>query len=200
MNIKRRAVKSSSNWSRSSLLCLRLIVTFIVTVFFFLRCVDGDLDNDGTATDFFILEEFDGFLLLLLVSYVNKTITFAFSGTPVSPANDASRDNVDTSLGKEGSEAVFINIEAEIGNKEHGLGRFSSRVFPRGAKGTLGPGLTGPGPRSCRSLRRPLGLRSGSGGRGLIFSLRLSLVLRIYEQLYAVIDGRYAQKPSSFSS
>jgi hypothetical protein len=195
MNIKRRAVKSSSGWSRSGLLSLRLIVTI-----FFLRCIDGDLDNDGTATDFFILEEFDGFLLLLLVSYVNKTITFAFPGTPISPANDASRDNVDTSLGKEGTEAGFVNIEAKIGNKEHGLRRFSNRVFPRGANGTLNPGLTGTGPRSCRSLRRPLGLRSGGGGRGLIISLRLSLVLRIYEQLYAAIDGRYVQKPSSFSS
>ena len=116
MNITCRAVKSSSDWSRGGRLCLRFIVNI-----FFLRSVDGNLDNDSTAADFFTLEELDGFLLLLLVSYINKAIAFALPGTPVSPANNASRDDIDINLGKEGRESDFINVESEIGDKEYGL-------------------------------------------------------------------------------
>jgi hypothetical protein len=181
MNITCRAVKSSSGWSRGCLLCLRFIIAL-----FFLGSVDSDLDNDGTAADFFTLEELNGFLLLLLVSYVNKAIAFALPGTTVSPAYNTGRGNINTCLGEEGRERGFVNIETEIGDKEYGLRRLSNGILPRGARRTLNPGPTEVG---LRAFGRPFGLRGVGGDRGLTFSLNLRLALRIYERLYAARDG-----------
>lgn len=150
----------------------RLVVggIFLSTVVF-ARIVDGDLDRDGTTTDIFALEGVDGLLLFSLVTNVDEAVTLALSGLPP-PSDDASRVDVEASIGEESGEAGVVDVEAEVGDEENGRGRFADGIFTDGTRRTS-PGLTlGFGSILCRRISCG---SVGSRSRGLSVA-RLGLV------------------------
>ena len=144
-----------------------------------MRSIDGDLDGDGTTTDLLALEGFDGFLLFILVTDVDEAVSLALSGLTPPPTNNASRDDFETGISEESGETGIVDVEAEVGNEENGLGGFADRILTNGARGTGGPGLALPrlgsilcGRISCGSVCR----RSGGlsfGRPGLVTALRI---------------------------
>ena len=45
-----------------------------------------------------------------------------------SPANDASRDNIDTGLCEECGQTFVVDVETEVGDEQQGLGKFANGV------------------------------------------------------------------------
>jgi hypothetical protein len=99
------------------------------SVIVILGSVDGDLDSDGTTSDLLALESFNGLLLLLLATNIDKAVTLRASGMAPAFTDDAGRNDVDACLGEETSQASIVNVEAKVGNEKHGLGRFTSGVL-----------------------------------------------------------------------
>jgi hypothetical protein len=106
----------------------------------FMGRIDGDLDSDGATTDFLALEGVDGLLLFGLVTNVHEAVTLALSGPTPPPSDNASGDDLETSVSKESSKAVVVDIETKIGDKENGLGWFADGVLTGGTRGTMGSG------------------------------------------------------------
>ena len=79
--------------------------------------IDGDLDNDDTATDFLALEGVDGLLLFGLVRDSDKAVTLAPSGISPPLSSDASGNDLETSISKDSSKAGIVEVETEVGNK-----------------------------------------------------------------------------------
>jgi hypothetical protein len=137
--------------------------------------VDGDLDGDGATGNLLALKSGNGLLLVLLRTNVDEAVALALPGVAPAAADDASRDNLEASLGEEGGEASVVNAEAKVGDKEHVLGGLSDGGL---ALRTRGPGSTRLA--DARGLLRGLGafgssLSSGSlafsGGGGLLLTL-----------------------------
>ena len=153
--------------------------------------IDGDLDGDGTTTELLALESVDSLLLFGLIANINKAVTLALSGFTPPPSNDASGDDFDTRVSKEGRKSIVVDVEAEIGDKEDVLGWFANGVLAGGTRGALRSGFA------------VLGLVSGgifctisfgsvcSRGRGLSFC-RFGLVtaLRERSEMVKVRKGR----------
>jgi len=99
--------------------------------------IDGDLDGDSTTTDLLALESVDGLLLFSLVTNVDETIPLAFSRLTPPPSDDASIVDPEARIGEESGKTCVVDIEAEIGNEEDGLGGFANWVL------TGGTGRTG---------------------------------------------------------
>jgi len=57
-------------------------------IIYFLGRIDGDLDSNGSATNFFALQNLDSILLLLFVANVNEAVTLAPSGLTPPPADN----------------------------------------------------------------------------------------------------------------
>lgn len=89
--------------------------------FLFLVGINGDLDSNETASDFFILECLDGLPLLFFAANVDEAITFAPPGPPKLSANHAGRDDIDASVGEEGEQTIIVDVEAKVGDEQHGL-------------------------------------------------------------------------------
>jgi hypothetical protein len=138
------------------------------------RCANRNLDSDLASSKLLALEDLYGFLLLLLVTYIDESVAFAASGLTEPPPDNASRDNVDTSRGKKLSEGGIIYIEGEIGDEDDRLGGFTSGSFTLGAR-RLGGTRT-----SSRFLRSSFALSGRSGflsrdrgrGRSISFAVR----------------------------
>jgi hypothetical protein len=111
----------------------RLIVgrSVYLVVFMFLR-VDGDLDGDLPSSDFFALKELEGLLLLLLGTDIDETIAFGATRLTPSTTNDASRGDSNPGGSEEFGKGGVIDGEAEIGDEEHSLGRFTLGGFTDG--------------------------------------------------------------------
>jgi len=122
----------------------------------FTRSIDGDLDGDGTTTDLLALESVDGLLLFSLVANVDEAVSLALSGLTPPPSNNASRANIETSVSKESSEAGVVDVEAEVGNEENGLGGFADRILTGGTRETRSPrfALLGLGSILCGRIGR----------------------------------------------
>jgi len=105
------------------------------------RSIDGDLDGDGTTANLLALESVDGLLLFGLVANVDEAVSLALSGLTPPPSNNASRANLETGISKESSEAGVVDVKAEVGNEENGLGGFADRILTGGTRGTRGPRL-----------------------------------------------------------
>lgn len=131
--------------------------------------IDGDLDGDGATTNLFALESIDGLLLFLLVTDIDKSVSLAPSGLTPPPSNDAGGNDMETCISKESGESGIVDAEAEVGNKENGLGGFADRILTGGTRGTMAPRPAVPGP--WRTFRRSFG-PGNVGGRngGLSFS------------------------------
>ena len=121
--------------------------------------IDGDFDGDGASTDLLALESVDGLLLFILITNVDETIPLAFSGLTPPPSDDTSIVDPEARIGEESGEACVFDVEAEVGNKEDGLGGFANRVLTDGTGGTGSPGFALPGLGntlcgriSCRSV------------------------------------------------
>lgn len=105
--------------------------------------IDGDLDGDGTTTDLLALKSVDGLLLFSFVTNIDEAISPALSGLPP-PLNDASRVDFDTCISEESGKAGVIDVEAEVGDEENGLGGFADRILTGGARRAKSPGLALP--------------------------------------------------------
>jgi hypothetical protein len=129
--------------------------------------IDGDLDSDGTTANFLALEGVDGLLLFFLVTNVDKAVSLAPSGPTPPYSNDASGNDVETRIGEESSETIIVDVKAEVGDKENGLGGFADRILADGTRGTMmepGPAMPRPGRIFCRRISRgsvSIGSRSG---------------------------------------
>jgi len=105
----------------------------------FVTSVDRDLDSDGATTDLLALESVDGLLLFTLVANVDETVSLAPSGFAPPPSNDASRIDVEAGISEESGKAGIVDVEAEIGNEENGLGGFADRILTGRAGGARSP-------------------------------------------------------------
>jgi hypothetical protein len=114
----------------------------------FMTGIDGDLDGDGTTTDLLALESVDGLLLFSLVINFNEAVSLAPSGFAPPPSNDASSNDLESGVGEESGKAGVVDVEAEVGNEENGLGGFTDRILTGGARMTRSPGLALPRPGS----------------------------------------------------
>jgi len=133
-----------------------------------MRSIDGNLDGDGTTTDLLALESVDGLLLFSLVTNVDEAVSLALSGLTPPPSNNASSDDFEAGVGEESSEAGIVDVEAEVGNEENGLGGFPNRILTGGTRGTRGPGFALPRLGSILCGRISFGSVCGRSG-GLSF-------------------------------
>ena len=140
----------------------------------FVRGIDGDFDGDGTTTDLFTLEGVDGLLLFGLVTNVDKTIPLAPPGLTPPGSDDASGVDIETCISEECGEAGVVDVEAEVGNEENGLGWFADRVLTGGTRGTRSPGFALLVFGSI--LRGRISCRGICGGSGGLSFARLGLV------------------------
>jgi hypothetical protein len=152
---------------------------FLGSIFVVVGSVDGDLDGNGPAANFFALESFDRLLLLLFATNVDEAVALALPGLSPTPADNTGRCDSNTSIGEQGGETSVIDVEPKVGDKEHGRGLLSHRVLPSRARGTRSLGLADAG--SLLSGRRVSRGRLGRiGGRRcgssfLLLCLRLAL-------------------------
>ena len=129
--------RKASSGNRFNFLSLGLGIFPLIVV----GRVDGNLDSNGPSTNLLAFECCDGLLLLFLAADVNKTVTLALPGLSPPSANDAGGINYDASISEQSGEASVIDVESEVGYKEHRLGRLAYRVFTSRAGSTRGPGL-----------------------------------------------------------
>jgi hypothetical protein len=143
--------------------------------------VDGDLDSDRATADILVVEGSDSLVLTCLVDDVDEAVTLAAAGVPPAAADDVGRLDLDAGVLEEGLEASVVEGEAEVGDKDHVLGRFAGRVLARStAGGTRSPRLLDTG---CLGLAALSGRGIGSlalseGGTLTVDSLLLGLPLR----------------------
>lgn len=128
--------------------------TLLSILMLLLGGVDSDLDGNRTTGNLLAFKSGDGLLLVLLRANVDEAVALAPPGLAPAATDDASRDDLETSLSEEGGEASIVNAEAKVGNEEHVLG------------GLSGGGLT-------LSTRGPGSTRL-AGARGLLLGLALS--------------------------
>jgi len=129
--------------------------------------VDGDLDGDLPSSDFLALKELEGLLLLLLGTYIDETIAFGATRLTPSTTNDASRGDGNPGGSKEFGKGGVIYSEAEVGDEEHGLGRFTLGGFTDWTNG-----FGGFDSRSLDLLWLGLSRSSGGGSAsGISFTL-----------------------------
>jgi len=130
----------------------------------FMTSIDGYLDGDGTTTDLLTLESVDGLLLFSLVTNLDKAVSLAPPGFAPPPSNNASRIDFETGISEESGKAGIIDVEAEIGNEENGLGGFADRILTGGARRARSPepALPRPGSILCGCINWG-GIRSSSG-------------------------------------
>ena len=100
-----------------------------VLSFLFLGGIDSDLDSNEAATDFFALDCLDGLLLLFFAANVDEAIAFAPPRASKLSADDAGRDDIDTSVGEEGKQSLVVDVEAKVGNKERRCRGFANRIL-----------------------------------------------------------------------
>lgn len=137
------------------------------------RGVDGNFDSNSPAANFFALKSLNRFFLLFFPAHIDKAVALALPGLTPPPANDAGGIDSKTSVSEERRKTSIIDVEAQIGNEQHGRGGLASRILASRTRGTRCPGLA--------STRRLLGLR-GLGGlslsnRGRFRDVSLSLGL-----------------------
>lgn len=122
----------------------------------FVTSIDGYLDGDSTTTDLLALESVNGLLLFSLVTDVDEAVPLAPSGFAPPPSNNASSIDLETCISEESGKAGIIDVEAEVCNKENGLGGFADRILTGGAWRTRSPGpaLSRPGSIFCGCINR----------------------------------------------
>jgi hypothetical protein len=98
--------------------------------------IDCYLDGNGSSLDFFALEGGNGLLLLFLIADIDEAVALALARTTKLPADNASRNDVDTGFGEQFSERGIINVETKVGDKEHRLGGLASGFFVGSTTGT----------------------------------------------------------------
>jgi hypothetical protein len=98
--------------------------------------VDSNLDGNGATVDVLVVESVNCLLLLGLATDVNKAVALAFARIAPATTNDARRADGNASLFEEGLEASVVNVEAEVGNEEHRLGRLARGFFTCRTTGT----------------------------------------------------------------
>jgi len=141
----------------------------VLAVVFPVLSIDGNLDSELATVDFLSLEGRKRLLLFLLRANVNEAVTLALPGGAPPLPDDASGGDNDAIGGKDFSELSIVDIEAEVSNKEDGLGGFANRSFTGGAGGAFACGTGG----LFLSSSFAVGCRDG-GGVGRSSSLATS--------------------------
>lgn len=59
----------------------------------------------------------------------------------IQPANNASRDNLDTGLSEQVGECGVVDVETEIGDEKNRLGGLAGRLFTFSTAGAIPPPL-----------------------------------------------------------
>ena len=98
-----------------------------------MRGIDGNFDGNGAAANILAFQSSNSFDLLFFATNVHEAITLAFPGLTPTPADNAGGDNLNASFCKECGQTSIIDSKTEVGNKEHGLGRFASGVLSKRA-------------------------------------------------------------------
>jgi hypothetical protein len=120
------------------------LLNYSLLLFVFLTMsIDCYLDGDRSSTDVLALESGNGLRLFILIADIDETVALALAGATVLPADNTSRNDVDAGFGEESSESGIIDVETEVGNKEHRLGGFASGFFACSATGTESVPLAG---------------------------------------------------------
>jgi hypothetical protein len=132
--------------------------------------IDGDLDSDFPSSNFFALKELEGLLLLLLGADIDEAIALGATRLTPSTTNDAGRGDGNSGGSEEFGEGGVIDSEAEIGNEEHSLGRFTFRGFTDGTNGFGGFGF-----RGLDLLGLGLSKSGRGGGSGSASSISVAL-------------------------
>ena len=91
--------------------------------------VHRDLDRDGSATDLLALESQDGLLLLLLAANVDEAVALALAGLAPTAAHDARGLHFNARVSEERGKTGVVDVETEVGDEEHGLGRIANGVL-----------------------------------------------------------------------
>lgn len=148
--------------------------SFTLEIFtFFMGRIDSDLDGDGPSTNILAFESSDCLLLLLLASDVDKAIAFALPWLSPASADNAGRIDSDAGIGEQSRKTFIIDVESEVGHKQHILGRFTGRVFTSWAGRAGCPGLA----NTWCFLGRSVGVVSYGSSTSVAFNLCLGLTL-----------------------
>jgi hypothetical protein len=123
--------------------------------------IDCYLDGNGSSTNVFALEGGNGFLLFFLIADIDETVALTLARTTILPADNTSRNDVDTSFGEQLSERGVIDVETKVGDKEHRLGGLAIGFFVGSATGTG---------RTLLASRPRLALRGRGSGLGFALS------------------------------
>jgi hypothetical protein len=140
--------------------------------------VDSDFDSNRSATDLFTLKSFNGFLLLFFATDVDETVTLAFPGLSPTPANDAGRGDGNTSICEQGRKTSIVDVEAEVGDEEHGLGLLADGVLSRRARGTRSLGFASARGLLGGSIGRSVSVGCSRSRGSAVFLLGLGLALQ----------------------
>lgn len=158
-------------------------LSFAFSSFLLMWGVDCDLDSNCSAANILALESSNSLVLLFLAADVNEAVALALSGLSPSPADNAGRNDVDSSVSEESAETSIVNVEAEVRDEQHGLGGLACWVFTGGAGCTGCFGLADAGGLlgcvgSCSLSECDWGSRSVSFSLGLLgFALWAELVV-----------------------
>ena len=147
----------------------------VYLVGFMFLSIDGDLDGNLPSSNFFALKELEGLLLLFLGTDIDEAIAFGAARLAPPTTNDASRGNGNPSGSEEFGKGGVIDSEAEVGDKEHGLGRFTLGGF---TDWTNGSGGLDSG--SLDLLWLGLSRRSGDGGTSVISITLFGICLGLF--------------------
>ena len=104
-----------------------------------MRGINSNFDSNGATANFLAFQSSNGFDLLFLAANVHEAITLAFPGLTPPPADNASGGNSNSSFCEECGQTSIIDGKTEVGNKKHGLGRFTDGVLSRRANNARGP-------------------------------------------------------------
>lgn len=146
--------------------------------------INSDLDRDGPTADILAFESRDCLFLLFLVADVDKAVAFALPGLTPASANDASGFDDNASICEQSGETFVINIEPEVGHKEHILGRLANGIFTSWTGRARGPGLANALGLLGRWVSRGICSRGRHGVSGVAFRLCLGLALNGGKRLF----------------
>lgn len=146
----------------------------VYLVGFVFLSVDGDLDGDLPSSDFLALKELEGLPLLLLGTYIDETIAFGAARLTPSTTNDASGGDSNPGGSEEFGKGGVVDSEAQVGDEEHGLGRFTLGGFTDWTNGSGGFG-SGSLDLLWLGLSRSSGGGSASGINFTLFGICLGL-------------------------
>lgn len=110
------------------------------------RGSNSDLHSNLATIDLLASKCLESLLLLRLITNIDETVALAATRLAETAADNASRNDVDTSFLEELTESGIVDIESEVGDENNRLGGLAFGLFAlntRNSGGTRLPGLLG---------------------------------------------------------